>query len=540
MMRRLLQLKSDRRAAVAPTVALSLFALVGIGGVAFDYARMVSMDTELQNAADQAALAAATQLDGEPGACARAAAAAASLLANQTLMANEASSTRAITIANESACDAAGSIRFYQSYNQATDTFGPEATTDAAAKVVFVRVDPRQAFYALTPVVGAMSSGAIAAEATASLGSAMCKVPPVMMCNPAEPDNNVDPSYDFNPNEGQGLRLVIDDPDAPGNFGFLRIDEAGAREVAMQLGYDNPPHGCISSSGGVDTQPGDMQAVRAAFNTRFDISENGAMTCPGGGVCSPSINTRKDLVRSTKCGLTTNVTKEDWHEAPNFPYRARNTSPLSSSNPMIADDPATTADETRTHPEIMGYPRDLCHATSVAGQCNAITGNAIIGNGAWDIDAYFKVNYGWDNWMSQTLLASDPIEAAAVTRYDVYQWEITNSSRVPATQTVGGFNAHNTPVCRAPGITPSVAPPAPDRRRISVAVVNCEAQNVGGQRRNVQVRKWIDVFLVEPAIARPDRTTNGDIYVEVIGVTSTGASSATNLPQRRDVPYLIR
>jgi hypothetical protein len=42
---------------VAPTVALSLFALLGAGGLAFDYARLASLDTELQNAADQAALA---------------------------------------------------------------------------------------------------------------------------------------------------------------------------------------------------------------------------------------------------------------------------------------------------------------------------------------------------------------------------------------------------------------------------------------------------------------------------------------------------
>ena len=62
--------------AVAPTVALSLFGLVAAGGIAFDYARMASMDTELQNAADQATLAAASQLDGETGACSRAAAAA--------------------------------------------------------------------------------------------------------------------------------------------------------------------------------------------------------------------------------------------------------------------------------------------------------------------------------------------------------------------------------------------------------------------------------------------------------------------------------
>src|SRR5438874_5641431 len=74
---------------VAPTVALSLIGLVVAGGVAFDYAHLAAMDTELQQAADQAALAAATQLDGQSGAIARATAAAQSLVANKSLLAGQ-------------------------------------------------------------------------------------------------------------------------------------------------------------------------------------------------------------------------------------------------------------------------------------------------------------------------------------------------------------------------------------------------------------------------------------------------------------------
>ena len=80
MWRQFVRLVSSRDGSVAPIVALSLTGMVAIGGIAFDYSRMASMDTELQNAADQAALAAATQLDrvpaneetGEEGARARA------------------------------------------------------------------------------------------------------------------------------------------------------------------------------------------------------------------------------------------------------------------------------------------------------------------------------------------------------------------------------------------------------------------------------------------------------------------------------------
>src|SRR5580765_945252 len=85
--------------AVAPTIALSLVGLIAAGGIAFDYARLASMDTELQTAADQAALAAAAQLDGETGACSRAANAARNMLVNETRMANDGNvSGRQITI----------------------------------------------------------------------------------------------------------------------------------------------------------------------------------------------------------------------------------------------------------------------------------------------------------------------------------------------------------------------------------------------------------------------------------------------------------
>ena len=104
------RLIADRGGAVAATVGLSLFALIAIGGVAFDYARMASLDTELQNAADQAALAGVSQLDGQAGACARAASAARLLITNRTLMANEVGGVREIAIPNEPACDAIGSV----------------------------------------------------------------------------------------------------------------------------------------------------------------------------------------------------------------------------------------------------------------------------------------------------------------------------------------------------------------------------------------------------------------------------------------------
>src|SRR3954454_18654442 len=191
--------------AVAPTIALSLIALVAAGGIAFDYARLATMHTELQDAADQAALAAASQLDGGSGACARAGAAAASLLHNETYFGNYGSG-RAVTVASESTCDATGSIKLYQSYDQSTDAPGAAATTDANAKYVIVTVNGRQANYALTPIVGVFNSGTIAASAVATLGSgSICKIPPLMICNPAETGTVL--TFDPSTYRGRGLKL---------------------------------------------------------------------------------------------------------------------------------------------------------------------------------------------------------------------------------------------------------------------------------------------------------------------------------------------
>src|SRR5687767_452133 len=121
-MKRIAQLLlRNSEGAVAPTVALSLLGLIAVGGIAFDYARMATLDTELQNAADQAALAAASQLDGKSGACERAVAAATGIVSNRTLLAND-SGGLDVTIAASDVCeadgieitdDAAASIRFF-------------------------------------------------------------------------------------------------------------------------------------------------------------------------------------------------------------------------------------------------------------------------------------------------------------------------------------------------------------------------------------------------------------------------------------------
>ena len=524
--------------AVAPTVALALVGLIAVGGIGFDYARMVGMHSELQNAADQAALAAATQLDGRTGAMARASTAANNLVTNLTRLSND----------GEGGAVAVATVTFY------ADLSKTPAATDAAARFAEVVVDGRQVFYALTPIVNLMSSGLIDAQAMAGMGSATCKVPPVMICNPAE-------ASDFNFTTGnyvgRGIRLVsvggtnhnnggnettqgAGTAWAPGNFGYL--DNSGGSNgvpgLREALGWTSVPGDC-SPSTGVDTKPGANVSVTDSLNTRFDIG-NSHPVCPNGGTCPPSANSVKDLIKTDATnGQACNIHNNGWRVSGN-PYLPATTSPLASSG--------------ASDPDAMGHPRDICHAVG-SGTSGACTGP--IGNGVWDVDAYFRVNYGgatpaqWKAALSGS--ASYPVSASGstppygVTRYDVYRWEMANAGSILNGQTVLGprtvsgsggnaLRSRGGAYCTTPGITPGGT--TPDRRRVSVAVVNCTAENVRGNSTGVGVVKWLDVFLVEPSLARA-RTGAGDVYVEVIAEAGAGSDGTAGQVVRRDVPYLV-
>ena len=85
------------------------------------------------------------------------------------------------------------------------------------------------------------------AQAAAHVGSAICKTPPVMMCNPDEPVGNQNEMLDFSAPRGTGLRLVTGSASAPGNFGWL---EAGLGNGTQALaGELVRTHGVLSILG---------------------------------------------------------------------------------------------------------------------------------------------------------------------------------------------------------------------------------------------------------------------------------------------------
>lgn len=540
MKRSIRSLPQNTSGAVAATVGLSLFALIAVGGIAFDYSRLASLDSELQDAADQAALAAVSQLDQSSGAIERATAAAQSLLTNRTLMANDSNASgTAVTVPT---------VVFYATKSDAEADTNGFTTVGNFAQAHFVRVAvaARKAFYALTPVVGAFSSGDISAEAVAGLGAAICKTPPLMLCNPSEPLNNANVDYplDANALKGVGIRLVGNGSYAPGNFGFLQTGfGSGTNNLLKAIGYNTPPGDCVATTG-VDTQTGVDAAVMDGFNTRFDVNAAGN-SCPGGDVnCSPAVNVRKDLVRGNACGITGNGWEENPANSGN--YGSLRYRPISAA---VLSDTITT--------RIMGHPRDLCHAHGDVDDCGSGGTSSRFGTGDWDINAYWRANYG-ANYAGQVSAATYGSQPKGYpTRYQVYQWENDDyTNRLNSKAGASSKTAYSRPVagtCLATSTPPYGIVPGGtnvDRRRISVAVLNCTALGIGGHETNEPVLKWIDLFLVEPSISRTKCSSGSgcntkysdktDLYVELIGETTLGGGSTAGQVVRRDIPYLVK
>jgi Flp pilus assembly protein TadG len=524
----------NENGAAAALYALALPALVAVGGVGFDYARLAGLDSELQNAADQAALAGATQLDSLSGARADAVNAACTLVINQTLLAND-EGGRPVTAgdADDSVDGCAGiaQVLFWQDRNKST-----AASSDSNARFIEVVLDFRTANYALTPVVGAFF-GSIEAAAMAGLGSSICKAPPVMICNPGE--NSGDSNFAVANYVGKGMKLVSVGSGgggwAPGNFGYLNIGAGsnGAPGLREALGWESAPGDCIEYTG-VDTKPGATVTVTDAINTRFDIYDSN-VSCPAGGSCPASINSVKDFQRPANAsGPNACKTHNQGWQLPSGYY---------GETAVSATIPSSTT------PSAMGHPRDMCHLATT-GAC---TGP--IGDGMWDRNAYFRTNYvrgDGSRWSSSDWQANTGLPSSAK-RYDVYKWEIDRRGQTidgvtilaprPVVPTGNTLQSRGEPICSpnegyGSGIVPGGT--VADRRRIPIAVVNCVANSVNGNSADVPVLKWVDVFLVEPSFNRA-LTSAGDVYVEVQAETTVaGGGSAAAQTIRRDVPYLVQ
>ncbi len=466
--------------------AVALAVILGIVALSFDFGRMASTQSELQSFADNVALAAAGELDGQSDAITRATAAAANLV----------SDTQTFGSGGQALGSADYALTFFSTL-PATDTaaLSTGQTTDPQA-AIYVRVaaTPKTvpftfaaAFYGLTGQTPANNQ--VGAVAVAGFTQYACDIAPMMFCVP-------DPAFDADDPAtiGKMIRLRSGGQGAawgPGNFGFLEpstlaLDSTGN---CAGLGGAGPTLRCVLGATssitqcfavrGVNTEPGQKVGItNAALNTRFDMWSGAMASEKNNPVYAPAPNVIKGI--EPKSGGACN-----WN------------------NPQATADTAA-------------LPRDDC-----------FPGCAPYGAGVWSAGrgTYVAKNYG----------GSDPYPTAT-TRYQYYLAEIAaNGGAGSSTPILTGRSETGRPMCSTNQSSD------PERRVIIVAGVDCAANPINGRATGVPVLQFVKMFLTEPVVDNGGSPSALDIFAEIIGAAGgSGSGSGGTGAIFRDVVQLYR
>jgi len=539
------KLAFDSRGAVAPTVALSLFALLACGGIAFDYARLAAMDTELQQAADQAALAAATQLDRADGAQARASTAIQDptdtnrLAANLTRFANDSGGTpveiESITFCKE----------FDDTVEDTTDAC-TVADGDSDSRFVVVTTALRTAEYAFTPIVSALS-GDSEASAVAGVESSICNVAPLLVCAP---------SNDFPTNADIGKGIILKTAGGnqwvPGNYGLLDFGNGNPAVINALLGHGL--NGCQSTDDN-QTEPGNKN-VTDAINTRMDVyggtgaTKNPSVCNVTNGTGCPAPNTRKDATLT----MTYVIRQATSLGVPTPPACGEPATGNGNPNPSVTYTNDWNQNDWNSPSAARapsGFPRDSCH---YSGTCAG--GN--FGDGSWDLAGYLAANHPGIAAATIAAALNNGHDATHLTRYDVYSWELVTAGAMnpvqvgPTTEVlprkVQGTNTTYTFTKECAFPQPHFAsanyPTEKDRRVLPVVAADCSnLKGKGTAFVDYVLLRVFDVFLTEPSLQRSwyaQPTDDKEIYGEVIGPAETFAGTSGFQYYSRNKPYLIR
>jgi Flp pilus assembly protein TadG len=537
----------DTKGAIAIYMALITPVLIGIGALTLDLGRLITLNTELQSAADAAALAGARELSRFPGAIDKARAAAVGAAANNQTFATDGGGKQ-VVIDPKPCADppVAPCIRFLKDLPVDDDdpiTAANVTTSDNLARFIEVYVGSREVTNFLIQVVGGPTTAATAANSVAGQNPVVCNVPPMFMCNPSEPDGNTDMDLpvDMNALEGRQMEMFHQGGSGsltPGNFGLLC--PAGT-EGATNCGASAVKDALASTAGtcvGLEratTKTGvDLQMVRTGINVRFDYwtpqaKDNTNIAWRGQDIFVPAANV-------TQGG-----------EPPN----------------SVNGNAATCEYTDLPSAEATRVPRDQCHLDDNCGTvAGNINGNERIGNANWDYHEYYRINHGCNPSTNSTCKPSDWDSVTGSTpwpptRYETYRYELESTPVSVVTPSKTIYNAGGTPVAQTAEnghaqCFQGTSPPIPgygyfpvkqrdatllqDRRIMPVAIANCNALEANGISTNgkfsFKIPEYVYVFLTEPM----KNPSDSEIYAEILGTLDEGAMD--NL--LRDVVQLYR
>lgn len=446
-----------QRGAFLAIMAVLIIALLGFASLAIDVGRILVMRSEMQNAADTAALAAARELNSKPDALRRAMTAARAALsqnshfgADRVLLSEDTLPDEAFTffcvIGNSydvDATDANVDLATFCGNTQAYAESGPDsrkyrATGDTDAHYVRVRLAPREnaednftvdlLFLPVLRLLGAGDLiGSLSLEAIALAGRNFysCNLPPLAICDPFEASGQT--FREAMPSGGTiKLKQQGSNQWTNGNFGFLKANTGpGAAELALLLA-DEGLAGCIPSY--VTTEPGGVtQKSKSGINTRFGIY--GSNDDSYGNQYAPTV------------------------------------APFSKNDAPTRYPPA---------PHVGSFPQDQTFNPT----------DDRFGTGQWNCQAYWASNHG-----------GAPIGCTpGVTRWEVYNYEIDNG------------------LLTAAMVDENPAGPR-ERRLLHTAVLSCNALGLSGGRTGTPVFRpdgYAKIFLTEPASGPPQANIVGE------------------------------
>ena len=492
----------DIKGATLIYVSVMMALLIGMAGVAIDMSRLSVAHTQAQAAADAAALAAARQLDGSVNSIIRATAAAqnaaTALAANSQQFSSESDATANVQV----------TLRFLEDLPPDDDTpIDPNDYTTDPQKAVFAEATTEILTHEnlLLPAISAIPFGGArniannklySAVAIASQDSATCKLTQFAICNPAEVANG-NQGFDYQQWVGKLIRVKQGGSNsqwAPGNFGYLDPPSGGngAGDIAEFLAQVDANNQCYST--GLNLRTGQITATRNALNTRFDIYENPFFSPPN-GQGQGQVDPRVDYPPAQ------NVTK-GWVVTP--------------PNGGSPADPCVMQPDDPTNPTTMGFPID---------DDQKLDDDDRFGTGEWDCLDYWNINHP-DDPNAVDLLNTHGItclnSSDAVSRFEIYKWEIDNN-KIPGAATTSTAE-EGYPQCSSSA--PTQTTPfdiETDRRMVRFAVMNCIAEGVQGNVDGVPPIAYIRAFLTQPI----DSANAYDVYLEVVDIDEIGTNDGS-------------
>jgi Flp pilus assembly protein TadG len=479
------KLAKDNDGNVAIFLTLTLPVIIGMIGLVLDGGALYNLNSDMQDLADAAAIAGAAELDGASDAITRATDRAENLLNNDPRWSNVTrSGLQILTPTFWSKLDP---------FNGDTPASGP-----GNAKYIEVTTVNRERAVSFLAAVGATTNAQTSASAVAGSTTVACNVQPLMLCNPYEAN---DPPEDFHATAGELFHFKQKGSTggfSPGDFGLLDppgvTSGVGAKTIRDLLAQQSPNFCYVNE---VSPRPGQIAGdVADGINVRFDLTPNG----PTDGLDqTPALNVIKGI-------RPKDSTKTCKFNGTNYQSDGETETPPNSNVSDYMLPGATPASTTSIGILSLGTTMDTVAANK-----------------------YWNYHHGAD-WPQN------------MTRFQAYCQELGQGNNCQGQNTKPLWDRANKenpdPQCAPDPPCPNPTCPPPDykRRLISVAVINCLAQEVqGNQATNVRSNEYAVFFLTSPSpTSQPGAlnnylgsATNGDILAEFVE-TITPAGCAAN------------